>query len=487
MSLTKKVAYNTSIQIIGKVITTIISLALVGILTRLLSVDGYGKIVTIFAFTGFFSVFADFGFFWISVRESAREPQNESKIVANIFTLRVIFALIVYSFGIITSLFIGKYSSLITGIIIGSVAMFFASLNATMVSVCQTHLRMDKASLTDIIGRAVTLLVVYLMVRSGINIVTVMFAYLAGSLTNFVMTYFFARKYVPIRFSFDWDYWKVILRESFPMAIVVVFSFIYFKIDVLILSLVKTSTDVGIYAPAYKVFEILLIFPAMFLGNIFPYFSKLANDENRDKLKVIFQKAFDFMALVAIPMIIGCVIFARSIINIIGGNQFLTESTINLFGRPATAVLVFQILSFAIGFSFINNVFGNLLISTRYQARLIIPIISLSLFNIGTNLFFIPRFSYVGAAFTTGLTEVLLFCINIYLLKKYVNILPNLEKIWRIALPALAMILIGSALRQSFIFGAIVSTVTFFLLAFWTKCYSKELIFSLIRKSESSN
>ena len=61
MSLTRGVAYNTTIQIVGKVITTIISLFIVAALTRYLGVAGFGQYTTIFAYTGFFGVLAVLG------------------------------------------------------------------------------------------------------------------------------------------------------------------------------------------------------------------------------------------------------------------------------------------------------------------------------------------------------------------------------------------------------------------------------------------
>ena len=63
MSFTRKIALNTIVQIIGKVLTTLISLVLIAALTRYLGVSGYGQYTTIFAFTQFFAVLADFGFF----------------------------------------------------------------------------------------------------------------------------------------------------------------------------------------------------------------------------------------------------------------------------------------------------------------------------------------------------------------------------------------------------------------------------------------
>ena len=72
MSLTRRVAYNTVVQVVGKVLTTLISLVLIAALTRYLGVSGYGSYTTIFAYIQFFAVLADFGFFWFFLREISK-------------------------------------------------------------------------------------------------------------------------------------------------------------------------------------------------------------------------------------------------------------------------------------------------------------------------------------------------------------------------------------------------------------------------------
>ncbi len=60
MSYTRKVAFNTAAQMLGKVLGTAISIATVAALFRYFGVEGMGKYTTVFAFVAFFSVFADF-------------------------------------------------------------------------------------------------------------------------------------------------------------------------------------------------------------------------------------------------------------------------------------------------------------------------------------------------------------------------------------------------------------------------------------------
>ena len=65
MSLTKKVAFNSSVQMFGRVITTLIALVTVKILTNKLGPSGYGEYAAILNYIALFGTLADFGFYWI--------------------------------------------------------------------------------------------------------------------------------------------------------------------------------------------------------------------------------------------------------------------------------------------------------------------------------------------------------------------------------------------------------------------------------------
>ena len=90
---TRKIALNTIAQIIGKVITTGISVVMLAYLARYMGVAGYGDYTIVFSFLGFFAILADMGFYTIAVRETAKNPEDSAKIMGNILSLGLIFAI----------------------------------------------------------------------------------------------------------------------------------------------------------------------------------------------------------------------------------------------------------------------------------------------------------------------------------------------------------------------------------------------------------
>ena len=82
--------------------------------------------------------------------------------------------------------------------------------------------------------------------------------------------------------------------------------------DTILLSLLASQEDVGIYNIAYKVLEFAIFFPAVFAGIVMPLLSKYAFTD-REKFKDVFQKSFDILVMCATPFVAAGFILAPPI------------------------------------------------------------------------------------------------------------------------------------------------------------------------------
>ena len=91
MSLAKKIVHNTIIQIIGKLIATVLGLFSLALITRYLGQVGFGQYTTIYTFLTFFAVIADLGLTLITVQMISGEKESENKILNNLFSFHSSF------------------------------------------------------------------------------------------------------------------------------------------------------------------------------------------------------------------------------------------------------------------------------------------------------------------------------------------------------------------------------------------------------------
>jgi len=151
---------------------------------------------------------------------------------------------------------------------------------------------------------------------------------------------------------------------------------------------------VGIYGAAYRVLEGLIFFPAMFAGIMMPILSRDAISDMAH-FKIVFQKSFRAIAIFALPLVGGGWVLAYSIAHLIGGREF------TIAGAPLQALFV------ATGIIFFGNILGRAVIALDLQKKAVFAYLLGVVLNVVLNLIFIPTHTYMGAAWTTVVTELL--------------------------------------------------------------------------------
>jgi len=424
MSYTRKVAFNTAAQMIGKVAGIAVSLVTTAAIFRAFGVEGVGKYTTVFAFVGFFSVFSDFGLQWTLIRELSIN-KDHNKVFKNIFTFRLILALFVHALAFASVWFFKYPIDVKLGVGVITVAWFFTTISSTVVGVFLNNYRLDITVTAEFIGRVVILAIVTFLTKNGAGLNLIFFAYLVGNIINFLINLVLVRRFVEVGFAFDKKYWRYAIRQAIPIGIVLVFGFIYYKVDSLMLSMMKGMIDVGIYGTAYKLLEVLQVVPSMFLGAAFPLVTKYAVTKD-PRVTSAFQKQFDFLMLLAVPIVLVTFMLASGIIAFIAGSkggEFVSASTISILGHPITSVICLKILIFSVGINFISNLYSYMIVSLGKQKSMVLPTILFALLNVCLNLLLIPRFSYFGAAIATLITEIVV-SITTYAISKQFMVLP---------------------------------------------------------------
>lgn len=483
MSLTQKVAINTIVQVIGKAVTTAISLVLIAAITRYLGVSGYGEYTTIFAYVSFWAVLADFGFFWILVREISQPQAEINKIFQNIITLRTCLGIVIFSLSFLVAQFIPSYSSVVKlGIGACAAGWFWMTLNSTLIGVFQANLKMYYAVITDVIGRIIILALVLMMIKLNQGLITIIWVYFLGNLINWLGSLYLARSLVRFRLAFDFPLWKKYFYEAVSMGLVLIFGYLYFKTDTVVLSLLKSSQDVGIYGAPYKILEILLLIPGMFLGNVFPIISRYLTAKD-SRLNSAVQKAFDFLSMAAVPVVVGGLVLAYPIIKFVAGQEFVQASTVGpLWGLDINAPLVLQILIITVGIYFISQLFTSTVIAMGRQKDLVLPYLFFALVNIGLNLLLIPKFSYLGSALATVITGLLVLLITIRIVKHYQDFIFHYHTLLKSIVAGLLMGLVLFYLSFNLFLSIIVGLGSYTAVLYLLGGINKEMLLAIFRK-----
>lgn len=477
MSLAKKIAHNTLIQTIGKIVSTILGLFSLALITRYLGQAGFGEYTTIYTFLTFFAVIADLGLTLITVQMISGETEDENKILNNLFSLRLLSALFFIGLAPVIVIFLPYSQEVKFGVLITAIAFIFPALNQILIGLFQKRLSMDRSSLAEIVSRIVLLLGIIISGRLNGGLNGVLIATVISGAINFILHYVLALKFVTIKFAFNLSLWKMIIGRSWPLALTIILNLIYLRADTLLLSLFKDNETIGIYGAAYRIIDVITTLPFMFAGLILPILTTAWLEKKLESFQKILQKSFDFMAMMAIPLLVGTQFLSKNIMISIAGRDF------------AEAGPILQVLIFSVAAIFLGTIFTHATIAINKQKKLIGFYAFTSASSLLAYLILIPRYSYFGAAAVTIYSEVMIMFFSAYCVYKYSRFLPNLLVSGKSLIASLVMgaflYLIPQFILESLI-GLIISLAAaiflYFILLYFLGGIKSEEIKAILRK-----
>ncbi|MBU0577014.1 flippase [Patescibacteria group bacterium] len=437
MSIARKILENTFIQVLGKLITAGLSVVVLKIISSYLGTAGYGDYTTVYQFLAFFGIAADFGIYTITVKEMSKDDKKIPMILGNVMGLRTMLAILTMGAAAIAAFLIPSYAGTVIpmGVLIATLATFFTLLNGTVSSVLQVHLKMQFATIGLVLGKIVSVaymaLVAYVLFTGDLvlGFQHLLWAGVLGNLVMFVITSYYVTRFSKITYRFDFGFWKRIFITSLPYGVALVLNTIYFRLDVILLTLMLPhtevlgsnsnfcpeimcgNTEVGLYGVAMRFLEMLVIIPIYFMNSVLPVMTRFIEEQSK-RIKELMQYSFDFLIATGIPILVGGFILAVPIIMFISDPEFVSGN-IYTFGSD----LAVRILMFAMLFSFINALFGFTLVVLNKQVKLMFINAGCVLFNLIGNLLVIPTFGFRGAAMTSVFSELFILIFTAWIVK----------------------------------------------------------------------
>jgi len=401
--LTSKIIRNfvsvSSIHLANKALSITITVYL----ARVLSAEGFGSIEFARALLVYFAAFTNLGLETFGLREAAKHKKKIPSYVDTILSIRaltVIFSYIGYALVVLLKGF--PYDFSIAVLIMGLILFGQAA------SVNFVFLALEKAGV--IARRTITVNIAtvgftFLFVKSASDIwVAALIIIISSVVTAFWIILKYSSDYRIPRFSFDFEAWHNILKESLPMALSFFIVGIHTTVDVIMLGLIKSQYDVGIYSAAYKVVMFLLLPLQVIVQTFFPRLaaSKINGNQKMESIRFAIV-----LVLAGLVSGVSCFVLADQII-------------LWLFGiKYSPSIIILKILSASVLISYINSIFADFLVAWNKQNLYLIVVTVSVIVNIILNLLIIPEFGGVGAASVTVLGKFVMLSLLAFFTYRY--------------------------------------------------------------------
>jgi O-antigen/teichoic acid export membrane protein len=407
MSSVQKIAKNTSLLFVSTIVNYILGFFITMYTAQYLGASGFGVLSLALSLAAIFAVFTDLGLGTVTTREIARNKSLKDKYLSNTSFLRLGLAVLTF---VMLALFVNivnypTETKLVIYLIGGSIIL--NGIAGTFYAIFQAFEEMEFQSISLIINGVIMFVGTLLAIYYHMDILVFALLYI---ISNFVclmytITVYIWKHSLP-KWNLDKNFIKITMLAALPLSIVSIFTLIAFRVDIVLISFFKSTTDVGWYSASYRLLEVFLFIPMVFTTAVFPIFSQF-HVSSKDSLKFTYQKSFKYLTILSLPVAVGVTLLAEPIILLIYKASF------------TPSILVLQILIWTIPITFLNYIFGSILPAMNRQNTLLkITFISM-VFNIAVNLVVIPTYSYVGAAVITLLTEAIVISLCFYVLRSF--------------------------------------------------------------------
>lgn len=392
----QKITGHSFFLFLGHIFYNLVSLIILFFITRRYTPNEAGIYLFALAFASFFVMGVSFGSTPVLIREIARNKSMTSRFVGNTIGLKIFLSLICFSLIILTLQFFFLGAFWFTFLV--SIALIIDQIVFTLSSVFLAYRKIQYNLIAGITSKVVLLGLFFLFLSMHKKLIYLSFLHIASSLCFFfVSAGIFRRRICKIKVDFDFGFWRALIKDSVPFFVINVLSVLYFRIDTVMISLMRDFSEVAFYNAVFNVVKATLVIPLAFSAVIYPVFSSLHH--NQSLLKSIYKRNFGQLLAISIVLTVILTLFSKQIVLLAFGEKF-TVSSKALF-----------VLSLSIPFIFINKLNATALFSVNLEKWPVYILISGVLINVVLNAAVIPQYGFIGAAVTTVITEIFIFAV----------------------------------------------------------------------------
>ena len=390
MSAGRQILKNAGALTLARGFTALLALITTVYLAQVLEPERYGMLSWGLAFLTYFSFAADLGLGVYGTREVARDTSRAELLVGHVLTLRVGAALAAFGLYAVVIWLLPKPPLFKLVVLVQGLTLFANVVGLGWVYHGQQ--RLGIVALRNVVASVVTLTGVLILVRNPDDVVlAAAVSVTAVALPNAWLLVTYVREFGRPRFCVDPKAWAAILTPSLPIAASLFLIMINTNMDQLMLGVIRTDAEVGLYAASYRLLTAVLIPSQIIFQAFLPALSNALGDVNTMR-----ARAHDYtLTLLAIGFPLAA-------------SALLAPDLIALFGdeyAPAAPALAMLLGGAALIYA--TEALGGTLLAWDKQRSHMKVMTGGAIANIILNLLFIPRSGIQGAAAATLMSQAL--------------------------------------------------------------------------------
>jgi len=440
--------------------------------------SAYGEYAILFNFSFLLNILLDFGVTQFNNKNIAQNNQLLTKHFSSLFTLKLALGVFYLVATIVLGLLLKYDLRYMKLLLILALNQFLISMILYLrSSLLGMHL-FKTDTFVSIADRVIMIfLCLGLLLRwFGIEIDVMMFVYtqtigyLITALIAFLAVYY---KTEDFKIKWNWPFSLMILKQSFPFAILVLLMTFYNRLDSVMLGYLLPagvgSEQAGIYAKSFRLLEAGNMIAYLFSIQLIPVFSKMI--KNNENVEHLVKLSFILLVVPALLVSIGCYFYSYELSSLI--NQGAHDS----YREFGLLMLCFTAVSATYIFGTLLTANGNL---KQLNTMAVIGICT----NLVLNFILIPKYMALGSVYSSLITQFFTAGIQIFFAYKIFKFRINYKLILAILIYIIGIILLNyfsKSFTNNWVLNFTIMVVFSVIWAFIARVLSIKSIFKFLK------
>jgi len=373
----------------------------------------YGEYFALFNFSFLLNILLDFGITNFNNKNIAQNNHLLEKHFSGLFLLKLLLGLVYIVVTISIGLAVGYSTRYIKLLFLLGFNQFLISMILYLRSNLLGLHAFKTDSIISVLDRFIMIGICAIMLwtaYTGITIDIMNFvyaqtlAYLLAAILAFVVV---VKKTEKFTISWNRPFWIMILKKSFPFAVLVLLMTFYNRLDSVMIERLlpegEGATQAGIYAKGFRLLDAANMIAYLFSIQLLPIFSRML--KFKESVENLVKLSFTLLITPAIIAASVCWFYQNELIGLI--NHGVTDSA-TIFSMLMTCFIAIST----------TYIFGTLLTANGNLKQLnTMALIGICL-NFLLNIVLIPHFKAMGAAYSSLATQFFTASVQVYLTYK---------------------------------------------------------------------
>lgn len=435
MKTSIRIARNTFFLAFAQLINPVISVVFVLIMARELGAEGLGMYTTALTLFSFFNLISALGLNEFITREVAQDRSKAQKFFGPLLWLAMISGVFTCILMGIVGYFLHYEKILFQTICIIALSLPFYTFGLFLQALLQAYEKMEYCAIILISETLWKTTLGVLVLKLGYGIQWIMWMITLGYLFSCVLGVFFVyRQVTTFGFSFQFETIKYFLKNVPTFLGLSFVVMVYWSIDIVMLSKMRSISEVGLYTAGYRLLTISKGLVHAYVSAIFPVLA-YSYKASLEKFQKGCIQSIKFLLVATLPVTLGISFFAMPILKILYGSEFEQAAS-------ALQILIWPLVLFPMA-----NIYGNALIAGHRQSIDLWINVLAAMCNIGLNTLLIPRYGYYGASLATLLSIIFLVSLQQLAIHTFFFSIFSFQWIWK---PILGTIFMWITLKLVF-------------------------------------